>query len=166
MVPYMEYLLQDLMQDNKLVEWLAEPRISFDKFTFTSSPNFEVNDDYFKIVFRPVSAQEWHTFTSRKTENLIRAIAVMLANCRGKQAANTIFDAILRRTITVDIDQATGEQLPPRTLLNNSMLNFMLIMDRYFKLKMTFDPTYCLPDQAEHLEISYIQQLASSFLLC
>jgi hypothetical protein len=52
----MEYLLGDILQDDKLVEWLAEPRIHFEKFIFAKSANFEVNNDYFKIVFRPVSA--------------------------------------------------------------------------------------------------------------
>jgi hypothetical protein len=36
------------------------------------------------------------------------------------------------------------------------MLNFMLIMDRYFKLKMEQDAELCLPGQPEFLEIQYV----------
>jgi hypothetical protein len=83
-------------------------------------------------VFRPVTHSEWETFANSKTANLTRAIAVMLANCKGSEAANTLFEAMCRQTLTYDINPETGQNdLPPRTLLNTSMLNLMLILDRY-----------------------------------
>lgn len=47
---------------------------------FFESKQFEsVENDYFKIVFRPSNTVEWEEFYMVKTENLTSAIAVMLA---------------------------------------------------------------------------------------
>jgi hypothetical protein len=124
-----------------LIEWFDEPRITnFDHFKWFESLHFEsVDKDYFKIVFRPVNFQEWQLFTNQKTENLARAISVMLANCQGRVAVETIFEALCRRTFTYDVNPETQQRdMPPRTLVNRAMFNLMLVIDRYQKLKISF----------------------------
>jgi hypothetical protein len=104
LIPYVKYLRTDLLRDEKLVEWLAMPRIRFDLFLFYEPPESEqwesIGKDYFKIVFRPVTHSEWETFSNSKTANLTRAVAVMLANCKGSAAADTLFEAMCRQTLT------------------------------------------------------------------
>ena len=91
---------------------------NFESFLFIESDNFEsTNGDYFQIVFRPANVHEWDKFYFDKTENLTRAIAIMLSNCRNLDAANLIFSMMCCRTLTYDTNPENG-QFEQRTLLN------------------------------------------------
>ena len=41
LIPYVNYLQTDLLRNDKLVEWLAMPRIRFDMFLFYEPPESE-----------------------------------------------------------------------------------------------------------------------------
>jgi hypothetical protein len=90
---------------------------------FFESKQFEsVENDYFKIVFRPSNQLEWETFYMQKTENLTSALAVMLASCKG--ATNFIFDQLCMKTMVYEDDPQTG-QVVSRTLLNQAMMHMV-----------------------------------------
>ena len=132
--PYARYLRQNLLLDNSLPAWLFDVQPNFETFLFYESANFEsVDGDYFQIVFRPANVNEWDKFYFDKTENLTRAIAIMLASCRDLDAANLIFSMLCCRTLTYDPNPDNG-QFEQRTLLNQSMLHLMMTMDRYTRL--------------------------------
>jgi hypothetical protein len=70
-----------LLTEPKLSAWIYDVSVQFDTFVFFESKQFEsVENDYFKIVFRPSNTVEWEEFYMQKTENLTSAIAVMLAS--------------------------------------------------------------------------------------
>ncbi len=72
---------EDLLTEPKLPAWIYDVSVQFDTFVFFESKQFEsVENDYFKIVFRPSNTVEWEEFYMQKTENLTSAIAVMLAS--------------------------------------------------------------------------------------
>jgi 1-deoxy-D-xylulose 5-phosphate reductoisomerase len=72
----------------------AQP--DFETFTFVELKTFQtISKDYFKVVFRPANESEWDKFFNQKTQNLTKAIAVMLAT--GK-CSNQIFDALSIKT--------------------------------------------------------------------
>jgi hypothetical protein len=74
-------LQEDLLTEPKLPAWIYDVSVQFDTFVFFESKQFEsVENDYFKIVFRPSNTVEWEEFYMQKTENLTSAIAVMLAS--------------------------------------------------------------------------------------
>lgn len=55
--------------------------------------------------------------------------------CRGTgEASNLIFEMICSRTITYDHNPQTGQFDLQRTLLNQSMLHMMIVVDRYIHL--------------------------------
>ena len=82
---------------------------NFESFVFFQCANFEsIEGDYFKIVFRPVNVNEWDKFYFDKTENLTRAISIMLANCKNLDAANLIFSMMCCRTLTYDTNPENG----------------------------------------------------------
>ena len=53
-------------------------------------------------MFRPANVHEWDKFYFDKTENLTRAIAIMLANCKNLDAANLIFSMLCCRTLVYE----------------------------------------------------------------
>ena len=80
---YASYLRDDLMQDVKLPAWLIDVEPNFSSFTFYTSENFEnVTTDYFEIVFKPANEHEWETFHNQKTDQLTKALAIMLASSK------------------------------------------------------------------------------------
>lgn len=120
------------MTEPKLLAWIYDVSVQFDSFIFFESKQFEsVENDYFKIVFRPSNTVEWEEFYMQKTENLTSAIAVMLAHCR--DAAGFIFDQLCAKTMAYDEDPQSGA-LIPRTLLNQSMMHLMLSLDKYLRI--------------------------------
>lgn len=101
--PYAKYLRQKLLLDNSLPAWLFDVQPNFESFIFFECANFEsIEGDYFKIVFRPVNVNEWDKFYFEKTENLTRAVSIMLANCKNLDAANLIFSMMCCRTLVYD----------------------------------------------------------------
>lgn len=113
---YLQYLQEELLSEGKLMSWLYDVAVQFDTFLFYESKQFEsVENDYFKIVFRPSNQLEWETFYNGKTENLTSALAVMLASC--KSASGYLFDLLCSKTMAYDEDPQTGQAVP-RTLLN------------------------------------------------
>jgi len=100
---YARYLRQGLLLDTRLPAWLLDVHPDFNSFLFFQSASFETfENDYFNIVFRPANVAEWDKFYFQKTENLTRAIALMLANCRDLDAANLIFSMMCCRTLIYD----------------------------------------------------------------
>jgi hypothetical protein len=87
-----------------------------------------IQQDYFKVVFRPANETEWDIFFNNKTHNLTRALALMLS--RGK-CCNQIFDALSLKTQV--IYEIEGRQ-EARTVLNSSMLQMMWSLEQYVRL--------------------------------
>jgi len=113
--PYLDYLKDELLIETKLPAWLYDVSVQFDTFVFFESKQFEsVENDYFKIVFRPSNQVEWETFYMAKTDNLTCALAVMLASSK---SGGFIFDQLCSKTMAYDQDPESS-QLLPRTLLN------------------------------------------------
>lgn len=52
---------------------------SFESFMFFESKNFEsIENDYFKVVFRPVSPEEITAFYYGKLKNMFKAISTLM----------------------------------------------------------------------------------------
>ena len=134
--------------------------VQFETFVFFESIYFEsIENDYFKIVFRPSNNIEWETHYMQKTANLTKAIAVMLESCTN-EATQIIFDTMCGKTMAYDEEPETNQMIP-RTLLNQSMLHLMMTLDRYSRLLGKRLSKLFVPNQKGVLDLYYVADLSS-----
>lgn len=68
------------MSQDCLFKWLLSDFIdSFEFFIFFEAANFEkINQDYYKIIYKPITYDEIQTFSFRKLKNLTKAIGILM----------------------------------------------------------------------------------------
>eukprot|EP00347_Sterkiella_histriomuscorum_P015404 403357149 len=152
---FQDLVVNSIMTYNSLMLWLFSYHLqSFETFNFFESKNFEsIQQDYYKIVYRPTTSEEIKQFYYAKMNNLTQSLAILMQH--SPQVCQHIMNVLEQQLLpNENMDQSF------QTPVHENHFVYLLTLSRFFEL---YSQIYS-QEISQFVSLEYLNNVTNSLL--